>query len=163
MLEPTEGSIAEAEAKARRSAQRRTWLGRLALVVLAGAVIWGLYYFLVGRNHVGTDNAYVNAEVAQVTPLISGQAVEVAVKDTETVKRGQLLVRLDPTNPQIAMAQAQAELAEAQRRPRSRPAAPTSPAPAPSSATPRPSSRRPGSTSSGARPWSAAARSPVRS
>jgi len=136
MLEPTEGSIAEAEAKARRSAQRRTWLGRLALVVLAGAVIWGLYYFLVGRNHVGTDNAYVNAEVAQVTPLISGQAVEVAVKDTETVKRGQLLVRLDPTNPQIAMAQAQAELAEAQRR--FPPTLATRTAPPPPGTAPRP-------------------------
>jgi membrane fusion protein (multidrug efflux system) len=116
MLEPTEGSIAEAEAKARRGRQRRTWLTRLVLVVAAVAVVWGLWYFLIGRNHVSTDNAYVNAEVAQITPLISASAVEVAVKDTQFVKRGQILVRLDPTNAQIAVAQAQADLADARRK-----------------------------------------------
>ena len=116
MLEPTEGNVAEAEAKARHNAQRRTWLTRLAVVVALVALGWGLYYFLIGRNRVSTDNAYVNAEVAQVTPLIAGQAIEVAVKDTQMVRRGQILVRLDPTNPRIAMAEAQAELAEARRR-----------------------------------------------
>lgn len=116
MLEPTEGSIAEAEANARRKRQRRTWLTRFALLVAAALVIWALYYLLVGRNRVSTDNAYVNAEIAQVTPLISAPAIEVAVKDTQSVKRGQILVRLDPTNAQIAVAQAEADLAEAQRR-----------------------------------------------
>jgi membrane fusion protein (multidrug efflux system) len=40
----------------------------------------------------------------------------VAVKDTQAVKRGQILVKLDPTNAQIAVAQAEADLAEARRR-----------------------------------------------
>ena len=116
MLEPTEGSIAEAQAKVRRTRQRRTWITRFALLVVAGVVIWGLWYLLIGSNRVGTDNAYVNAEVAQVTPLISASAIEVAVKDTQAVKRGQVLVRLDPTNAQIAVTQAEADLAEARRR-----------------------------------------------
>lgn len=116
MLEPTEGSIAEAEANARRKRQRRTWLGRFALLIAAALAIWALWYLLVGRNHVGTDNAYVNAEVAQITPLISASVVEVAVKDTQFVKRGQILVKLDPTNARIAAAQAEADLAEARRR-----------------------------------------------
>jgi membrane fusion protein (multidrug efflux system) len=116
MLEPTEIDVAEAEAKTRRSGQRRTWLTRLAIVVIIGAVIWGLWYFLVGRNQVDTDNAYVNAEVAQVTPLISASVIDVAVKDTQFVRRGQVLVKLDPTNPQLAVAQAEADLAEARRR-----------------------------------------------
>ena len=102
--------------RATRAAQRRTWLTRLAILVVAVAAIYGLWYFLVGRNHVSTDNAYVNAEMAQVTPLISGQAIEVLVKDTQAVKRGDVLVRLDPSNQKIALAQAEAELAEAQRK-----------------------------------------------
>lgn len=106
----------EAFKRAARKAQRRTWLIRLALVVAAIALIYATWYMLVGRNHVGTDNAYVNAEVAQVTPLISGQAIEVRVKDTQAVKRGDILVLLDPTNARIAIAQAEAELAEARRR-----------------------------------------------
>ncbi|HEX7741420.1 MAG TPA: biotin/lipoyl-binding protein, partial [Sphingobium sp.] len=89
-----------------RMEQRKKWLIRLALVVLAAGLIYLLWYVLVGRNHVGTDNAYVNAEIAQVTPLISAQAVEVRVTDTQQVKRGDILVRLDPTNARIALAQA---------------------------------------------------------
>lgn len=107
----------EAEIKrATRAAQRRTWLTRLVIVVVAIALIYALWYIFVGRNRVSTDNAYVNAEIAQVTPLISGQAVEVRVKDTQAVKRGDVLVMLDPSNQKIAVAQAEAELAEAQRR-----------------------------------------------
>ncbi|MDR7153493.1 membrane fusion protein (multidrug efflux system) [Sphingobium xenophagum] len=104
------------EAPADRSSARKTWLTRLALAVVVAGLLWTAWYVLVGRNHVSTDNAYVNAEMAQVTPLISAQAIEVLVSDTQAVKRGDILVKLDPTNARIAIAQAQADLAEAQRR-----------------------------------------------
>ncbi|MEJ7934532.1 EmrA/EmrK family multidrug efflux transporter periplasmic adaptor subunit [Sphingobium sp. AN558] len=107
---------ADSSAAASRTQTRKTWLVRLVLVVAVAALVYGLWYLLIGRHHVGTDNAYVNAEMAQVTPLISAQAIEVAVSDTQMVKRGDVLVRLDPTNARIAIAQAQADLAEARRR-----------------------------------------------
>lgn len=107
---------AEDTTQADRQATRRKWLTRVAIAVAVVAVLYGLWYFLVGRNHVGTDNAYVNAEVAQVTPLISAQAIAVNVSDTQTVKRGDILVKLDPTNARIAVAQAEADLADARRR-----------------------------------------------
>ena len=103
-------------AQAARSGARKKWLVRLALLVVIGVAIWTLYYLLFGRNHTSTDNAYVNAEMAQVTPLISASAVAVRVKDTQVVKAGDVLVELDPTNARIALAQAQADLAEARRR-----------------------------------------------
>lgn len=106
---------ADGKAEARQSA-RKTWLIRLGIVVIVVAALWALYYFLVGRNHVSTDNAYVNAEMAQVTPLVAAQAIDVRVTDTQPVRKGDLLVRLDPTNAQIAVAQAEADLAEARRR-----------------------------------------------
>ena len=99
-----------------RTEARKTWLKRLALALAAIALVWGLYYLLVGRNRVSTDNAYVNAEMAQVTPLISASAVEVRVKDTQAVKRGDVLVVLDAANARIALAEATAQLAEAKRR-----------------------------------------------
>ncbi|BBD98650.1 EmrA/EmrK family multidrug efflux transporter periplasmic adaptor subunit [Sphingobium amiense] len=105
----------DASADGRQSA-RRTWLYRLGALVIVAALVWGVYYLLFGRNHVGTDNAYVNAEMAQVTPLVSAQAIDVRVTDTQPVRKGDLLVRLDPTNAQIAIAQAEADLAEARRR-----------------------------------------------
>ena len=104
------------EAKARRQELRRTWLLRVLTVVLVAAVLWGLWYFFIGRNHVSTDNAYVNAEMAQVTPLMSAQAIEVKVNDTQSVKRGDILVRLDDSDAKIAIAQAEADLADARRR-----------------------------------------------
>jgi membrane fusion protein (multidrug efflux system) len=107
---------AEREGQGRRQDQRKVWLTRLAIAVAVIAVLYALWYFLVGRNAVGTDNAYVNAEVAQVTPLISAQAVEVRVKDTQAVKRGDVLVVLDASNARIAIAQAEADLAEARRK-----------------------------------------------
>ena len=106
----------EAAIKDARLATRKLWLKRLAIAVIVIGIVWTLYYVLIGRNHVGTDNAYVNAEMAQVTPLISAQAIEVNVSDTMRVKRGDILVKLDPSNVQIAIAQAEAELAEARRK-----------------------------------------------
>jgi membrane fusion protein (multidrug efflux system) len=106
----------DGDVAAQRQETRRKWLVRLALAVLVIGGLYGIWYLLVGRNHVSTDNAYVNAEIAQVTPLISAQAVEVLVTDTQTVKRGDILVKLDPTNARIAVAQAEADLAEAKRK-----------------------------------------------
>ncbi|ATE64544.1 EmrA/EmrK family multidrug efflux transporter periplasmic adaptor subunit [Rhizorhabdus dicambivorans] len=109
-------SEADAQAlKAARLEKRRLWLTRLALVVGAAAIIWGLWYLLIGRNHVSTDNAYVAAEVAQVTPLVAGQVVEVRVSDTQAVKKGDVLIRLDDANARLAYQGAAAELTRAQR------------------------------------------------
>ncbi|MET0248844.1 MAG: EmrA/EmrK family multidrug efflux transporter periplasmic adaptor subunit [Sphingobium sp.] len=110
-----EDASADAE-KAQQMATRKKWLLRLFILVAVAGLIYAAWYLLWGRNHVGTDNAYVNAEMAQVTPLISAQATQVLVSDTDAVKKGQLLVRLDPTNARIAIAQAEADLAEARRR-----------------------------------------------
>jgi membrane fusion protein (multidrug efflux system) len=107
---------APSEQKTDGNSARATWLKRLAIVVVVVGVLWAAYYLLIGRNHVSTDNAYVNAEMAQVTPLISAQAVEVLVSDTQTVRKGDILVKLDPSNAKIAVAQAEADLAEARRR-----------------------------------------------
>ncbi len=116
MTENTDQSADEMHAKAASSYTRRKWLVRLAMAVAGAAVIWGLWYLLIGRNHVSTDNAYVNAEVAQVTPLLSATVLEVKVKDTQHVKKGDELVLLDPANAKIAVAEAEAQLAEARRR-----------------------------------------------
>ena len=95
--------------------KRRRWLTWLGLAVLVALLLWALWYFIYGRNSVSTDNAYVNAEVAQVTPQISGQAIAVHVRDTQAVKRGDVLVELDPVNARIALAQAEADMAQARR------------------------------------------------
>jgi membrane fusion protein (multidrug efflux system) len=63
-----------------------------------------------------TDNAYVNADSALVTPAIGGTVREVAVNDTQAVHKGEVLVRIDDTDARLAVLQAEAALSQAERR-----------------------------------------------
>jgi membrane fusion protein (multidrug efflux system) len=95
--------------------RRKMLVGISAIVLLAG-VIYGAWYVLVGGHFVETDNAYVGAETAQVTPMVSGQAIAVLASDTQTVRRGDVLVRLDDRDARVVLENAEAELAKAQRQ-----------------------------------------------
>jgi len=111
--------VAEAAAPAakRASRSRRSQLFMiLGAVIAAAALITGLYWLLIGRNHVTTDNAYVGADSATLTPQVSGQVSEVDVIETQAVKAGQVLARIDDTDAKIALAQAEAQLGQAERR-----------------------------------------------
>ncbi|MBY9063388.1 HlyD family efflux transporter periplasmic adaptor subunit [Sphingomonas yunnanensis] len=96
--------------------RRRRLIIIFAVVVAAVAAAYLIYDHLVLSRRVTTDNAYVAAETAQVTPLVGGQVVEVGVSNTQTVRAGQPLLRLDDADLQIAVAQAEADLAAAERR-----------------------------------------------
>lgn len=97
------------------SKRRPLLLGLAAIVLVIGVGYW-LWDALVGSRSVSTDNAYVGGESAQVTPLTSGRIAEVLVSDTQAVRRGQILLRIDDTDQRIALAQAEAMLSVAQRR-----------------------------------------------
>jgi membrane fusion protein (multidrug efflux system) len=105
------------EAPARRGPSLRTRLfAGLGAVVALAAVVWVIWWLVIGQNHAVTDNAYVNADVGDITPLVSGPVIEVSVVDTQAVKAGQPLVIIDPTDFRIALAQADAQLGQAERR-----------------------------------------------
>jgi membrane fusion protein (multidrug efflux system) len=109
--------IEVAPAAAPKSRRKKLFIGFAAGLLLAGGSYKG--YEAMSAGHVTTDNAYVGADVAQVTPLVGGPVREVLVQDTHPVRRGQILVRLDDTDARIALARAEAELAAAERRVRS--------------------------------------------
>jgi membrane fusion protein (multidrug efflux system) len=85
----------------------------LALTVAALGGGYHAYDSLVLSKHATTDNAYVGADLAQVTPLVSGPVREVLADDTRHVKRGDVLVRLDDTDFKIALTRSEAALAAA--------------------------------------------------
>ena len=85
------------------------------VVVLAG-VAWGAYTLIEGGKTVATDNAYVNASAAQVTPLVSAPVVQADINDTKLVHKGDILVVLDDSDAKLALASAQAQLAQVQRQ-----------------------------------------------
>jgi membrane fusion protein (multidrug efflux system) len=96
--------------------RRRRMLLWLGAVVLAGAAVYAIYAVVFAGRSVSTDNAYVGAEVAQVTPLVSGPVAAVPVRETELVRTGQPLVVLDDSDAKIAVAQAEAALGQAERK-----------------------------------------------
>jgi membrane fusion protein (multidrug efflux system) len=98
------------------NARRNRLLGLLALVVVVGAILYAVYWVLVASHHVETDNAYVGADSAQVTPLVAGPVARVLVAETQIVKAGQPLVVLDDADARIDVLEAQAALGQAQRR-----------------------------------------------
>ena len=95
---------------------RKKLLVGLGGAVGTAAVAIAAYWFLYGSHFVSTDNAYAAVEVAQVTPSVGGTVSEVLVTDTQAVKKGDVLVRIDPTDATLALAQADADLARAVRR-----------------------------------------------
>jgi membrane fusion protein (multidrug efflux system) len=96
--------------------RRRNLLLALAGVVVVGAIGYGAYWILVASRYVSTDNAYTGADVAQVTPLISGQVQSIAIQETQFVRQGQPLLYIDPADERIAVAQARAALGQAERQ-----------------------------------------------
>lgn len=110
----------EAEAPAasdeQNKARRKRMLTILAIVVLTIALLWGIWYFLTQAGRVSTDNAYVGADSAQVTALVSGPVAEVRVGGTQQVKKGDILVVLDDTDARLDVANAEAALRQAQQR-----------------------------------------------
>jgi len=95
---------------------RRRVFTTIAIVVVVGAVIWGLYWFLYLRNVESTDDAYVSGHLVAVTPQVVGTVVAVGADDTNTVTAGQVLVRLDPADAQVGLEQAESQLARTVRQ-----------------------------------------------
>jgi membrane fusion protein (multidrug efflux system) len=92
---------------------RNLWLTRLALLVAAAALVSGSYWILIGSKHVSTDNAYVAADIAQVSARSAGTVKDVLVTDTQNVKAGDVLVILDDSDANITLKQAEANAARA--------------------------------------------------
>lgn len=97
-------------------AKRKKFLRLFAVVLLSLAIIWSVWYFITQAGRVHTDNAYVGADTAVVTPLIGGPVKEVRVSGTQLVKKGDILVILDDADARVDLANAQAMLQQAQQR-----------------------------------------------
>jgi membrane fusion protein (multidrug efflux system) len=96
-------------------AKRQKALTIVALVTLIG-LAYGGYTWFEGRHHETTDNAYVQGNVIQITPQIGGTVTAILADDTDFVKAGQALVRLDPSDAKVALQLAEANLAQAVRQ-----------------------------------------------
>lgn len=103
-------AASEAELKLRRTQTlRRILMGAIPVAAIAAGVAW----YMMGGRYVGTDNAYVKADIASVSPEISGNIQAVLVSENQVVTKGQLILTIDDTNYRIAMAGSDAQLRSA--------------------------------------------------
>jgi membrane fusion protein (multidrug efflux system) len=95
------------------------WLRRAVLAIVIVVALLGIFpairYYDYFSTHVSTDDAYVDGTVALVSTRVAGTVSAVYVEDNWTVKRGDLLVTLDPSDFQVRVDQAEAQLARAKQ------------------------------------------------
>src|SRR5690349_11117201 len=86
-----------------------------AAVVLSGAGVWA-YHEFIGRFNESTDDAYVNGNVVEITPLVTGTVVSIGADDGDLVHEGQVLVNFDPNDAEVGLQSAKAKLARTVRQ-----------------------------------------------
>ncbi|MBZ9921984.1 MULTISPECIES: HlyD family secretion protein [unclassified Mesorhizobium] len=102
--------LAETPPKKKRSV--RSFLLPIIGVALLGAGAWyGYDYWTTGRFMISTDDAYVQADMAFISPKISGYVDQVKVSENQQVKAGDPLLTVDDGDYKIAVAQAEAQIA----------------------------------------------------
>lgn len=101
--------------RARRAKRGKLFLGLVAVIIAGGGGYYA-YDVLYASRHAITDNAYVGADIAPVTPLVAAPVAEVLVGDTQHVKKGDVLVRLDDTDAKLHLAATEAAYQSAVRR-----------------------------------------------
>ncbi|MBY0577534.1 MAG: efflux RND transporter periplasmic adaptor subunit [Burkholderiales bacterium] len=89
-------------------------LGLGSLLLIAG-IAYSIYWFSRGQFFQATDDAYVSGNLVQLMPQVSGNVVSIHAQDTELVKAGQVLVKLDGTDAKLALRTAENDLAETVR------------------------------------------------
>ncbi len=95
---------------------RVRWLTLILGGFLVIGVAWGVYWDRDLRYSVYTDDAYVSGNVVQITPRISGTVVAIGADNTQFVKAGQTLVRLDPEDAKVTLQESEAQLAKTVRQ-----------------------------------------------
>ena len=81
-------------------------LAGIPLIAVLGAAMWWLW----GGRYVSTENAYVKADIVQVSTEVAGRITEVFVKEHAVLKAGEPLLKIDPESFSIALEKAEAEL-----------------------------------------------------
>jgi len=85
------------------------------IVVLAGLGVWAWHEFY-GQWSEETDDAYVNGNVVEITPLATGTVISIAADDGDLVREGQVLLRFDPSDAQVGLQNAEANLGKVVRQ-----------------------------------------------
>jgi membrane fusion protein, multidrug efflux system len=93
-----------------RSTRRRAIVASLVLVFLLTVFFFGARALVHAFTHESTDDAFVEGHIVAVSPKITGHVVKLHVADNQAVKKGDLLLEIDPRDYEQQVKQAQAAL-----------------------------------------------------
>ncbi len=105
-----------ARPRGRPRSRARTLILGLMLAAIGAAVLYTVRYFNYAGAHPSTDDAYVQGDTTIISAKVSGRVNRVLVRGYQRVRKGELLVELDPVDAEIAFQQAQAGLLAARTR-----------------------------------------------
>src|SRR5215469_3403607 len=100
--------------KPRRKPRRRFLRFLIPLVILAALAFAGYKLLKYFGTYESTDDAQVDGNIAPISARITGHITGVLVEDAQIVKAGDILVKIDPRDFEVAVAQAEANLADAE-------------------------------------------------
>jgi len=102
-----------ADAAAKPGKRKFIMIGVLGLLALA-AIGYGVYFVLVGRFYVSTDDAYVRANNTTLGARVSGHVAAILPRDNSTVRAGEVIFRIDDGDYRIAVDAARSRIATQQ-------------------------------------------------
>jgi membrane fusion protein (multidrug efflux system) len=105
-----------APAPAAPTDKRRRILILIAVIFIVLGALWAAYWVLVLSQREQTDDSYVNGNRVVISAQIPGTVIAVLADDTQLVKAGQVLVRLDPTDAETALSRTASALAQTVRQ-----------------------------------------------
>ncbi|MDF0698282.1 HlyD family secretion protein [Rhizobium sp. MC63] len=111
---PAQSAPAPVAAPAAAKKRRSPVLPILVLALLAGGGWYGYEWWTNGRFMVSTDDAYIEGDIATISPKVTGYVAKVNVVANQEVKAGDVLATLDSGDYQNALDQAQAQIATEQ-------------------------------------------------
>jgi len=88
----------------------------IAVIFIVLGALWGAYWVLVLSKREQTDDAYVNGNKVVISAQVSGTVIAVLADDTQLVKAGQVLVRLDPIDAETSLSRVASALAQGVRQ-----------------------------------------------
>jgi membrane fusion protein, multidrug efflux system len=106
----------ETAADAPPTGKRRKILLIIAVIFIVIGVLWGTFWVLVLSKRERTDDAYINGNKVVISSQVSGTVIAVLTDDTQLVKAGQVLVRLDPIDAETGLARSASSLAQTVRQ-----------------------------------------------
>lgn len=107
----TAGTARENEAPAPgKNGSKRKHAGLVLILLVVGACIFGMRLWVKSKTHVETDNAFIESHVYSISSRVPGNVARVMVRDNQYVKKGDLLVELDPVDYRLRVENYAAQL-----------------------------------------------------